>query len=135
MEQAVAAEPANMDLRMLYGRTLRDQKNYQAAAAEFWRVAQAKPESADAWSELAGMLTLLENYPQALAALDRVRTLGAETAGHHFFRAIILDKTRQYKPALESYERFLAMSQGKNTDQEFQARQRIRIIRKELEKQ
>lgn len=132
LEQAVAAEPGNLDLRMMYGRALRDQHRRQEAAAEFWRVAQARPDSAAAWSELAGVLILLENYPQALAALDRVRDLNAETAGHHFFRAIILDKTRQYRPALESYEKFLAASQGKNPDEEFQARQRVRIIQKEL---
>jgi len=132
MEQALAAEPSNTELRMMYGRTLRDLKKYQPAAAEFWSVAQAKPEAADAWSELAGMLILLDNYPQALAALDRVKALGAETAGHHFFRALVLDKTRQLKPALESYETFLAQSDGKNPQQEFQARQRVRIIQKEL---
>jgi hypothetical protein len=37
-----------------------------------------------------------------------------------------------YGPALESYEKFLAASEGKNPDEEFKARQRIRIIRKEL---
>jgi hypothetical protein len=38
------------------------------------------------------------------------------------------------KPALDAYTRFLSMSQGKHPDQEFQARQRARIIRLELEK-
>jgi tetratricopeptide (TPR) repeat protein len=132
LEQVVAAEPNNPELRMIYGRTLRDMKKYPDAAREFYRVAQAKPESAEAWSELAGMLILMENYPQALAALDRVRALGAETAAHHFFRAIILDKGKLYKPALESYEKFLSMSDGKNPNEEFKARQRVRIIKKEL---
>jgi tetratricopeptide (TPR) repeat protein len=107
-------------------------KKYPDAAREFYRVAQAKPDSAEAWSELAGMLILLENYPQALAALDRVRALGAETAAHHFFRAIILDKGKLYEPALASYEKFLAMSDGKNPNEEFKARQRVRIIKKDL---
>ena len=78
------------------------------------------------------MLILMENYPQALAALDRVRALGAETAAHHFFRAIILDKSKLYEPALASYEKFLSMSDGKNPKEEFKARQRVRIIKKEL---
>jgi protein O-GlcNAc transferase len=129
----VAEEPGDTDLRLLYGRALRDQKKYQAAAAEFFKVAQSKPDLAEAWSEFAGMSVLLENYPQALAALDRVRALGAETAGHVFYRAIVLDKTHQLKPALESYQKFLEMSQGKSQDHEFQARQRVRILTKELE--
>ena len=49
-------------------------------------------------------------------------------------RAIVLDKIKQYKPALESYQRFLEISQGQSPDEEFKARQRVRIIQKELSK-
>jgi tetratricopeptide (TPR) repeat protein len=132
LELAVAAEPENNKLRMMHGRTLRDQRKFAPAAAEFLRVAQAQPDSAEAWSELAGMLILLESYPQALAALDRLRALGSEEPAHHFFRAIILDKAGQHEPALESYEKFLAMSRGESPNEEFKARQRVRIIKKEL---
>jgi hypothetical protein len=38
------------------------------------------------------------------------------------------------KPALEAYQRFLALSNGKSPDQEFQARQRVRLLQRELEK-
>lgn len=134
LEQAIKSEPGDLDLRMAYARVLRDRKDYKAAAKEFYIVARAKPESAEAWSDLAAMLILLENYGPALAALDKVRELGAETPAHFFFRAIILDKHRQYEPALESYEKFLALSEGKSPDEEFKARQRIRAIKKELEK-
>jgi tetratricopeptide (TPR) repeat protein len=134
LEQAVQADPANLDLRMIYGRTLRDQKDYSAAARQFYQVAQAKPDSVEAFNELAAMLISLENYPQALAALDRIKALGGETAGHHYLRAIVLDKTKDLKGALASYQQFLAMSQGKHPDEEFKARQRMRIIQKELAK-
>ena len=119
---------------MIYGSTLRDQKQYAPAAREFFMATQRQPESKEAWSELAGMLILLENFPQAIIALDRVNALGGETPGHLFFRAIILDKTHQYKPALESYQKFLAAAGGKFPDEEFQSRQRVRIIQKELSK-
>jgi tetratricopeptide (TPR) repeat protein len=132
--EIVTAEPLNTDIRMTYARVLREQKKYAPAAQEFLRVAQAKPDYAEAWSDVAGMLILLENYQGALAALDRVRALGAEKAAHHYFRAIVLDKHKMYEPALASYEKFLATSEGKNPDEEFKARQRIRIIRKELGK-
>jgi Tfp pilus assembly protein PilF len=134
LEQAVAAEPANTDLRMTYGRALRDSRNFPAAAREFYTVARAKPDSKEAWNELVTMFLLTDNYPAALAALDKVKALGGETAAHHYFRAIILDKTRQLKPALESYETFLAMSKNQFPDEEFKARQRIRIIKRELSK-
>jgi tetratricopeptide (TPR) repeat protein len=132
LEQASGAEPSNIELRMTYGRALRDARRYLDAAKQFYRVTQLKPDSREAWSEFAAMLILTENYPQALAALDKTAALGGETAAHHYFRAMIYDKGRQYKEALASYEKFLSMSQNQHADEEFKARQRIKVIRKEL---
>lgn len=134
MRQALALAPGDPDLRLLYGRLLRDQKRFAEAASEFQRYAQARPDSVEGWSELAAMLVSLEQYPQALIALDRVRALNRESAGHHYLRAIVLDKSRDYKGALAAYQAFLAASQGRFPDEEFKARQRIRIIQKELER-
>jgi tetratricopeptide (TPR) repeat protein len=134
LEKAVAAEPASYDLRMDYGRALRDERQFIPAANQFAVAAKLKPDSKEAWNELAGVLTLAEQYPQALAALDRVRALGQEIAGDYFLRAIILDKLHDYRPALENYQKFLETSNGKNPDEEFQARQRSRIIQRILSK-
>jgi tetratricopeptide (TPR) repeat protein len=133
-EQATAAEPASYDLHMRYGRVLREQHQFIPAANQFAAAAKLQPDSKEAWNDLAGVLTLAEQYLQALAALDRVRDLRAEIPGDYYLRAIILDKLHDYKPALESYRRFLATSGGKNPDEEFQARQRSRIIEKILSK-
>ena len=134
VEQALAADANNYDLVMLHGRMIRDERKFPQAAQAFFRATQIKPDSAEAWSELAGVLVLVENYPAALAALDRIAALHAEKPGHVYLRAITLDKVKQYKPALQSYQRFLAMDGGKNPDEEFKARQRIRIIQNELSK-
>jgi tetratricopeptide (TPR) repeat protein len=119
---------------MIYGRALRDAHQLPQAAQQFYAAAQKKPDSVEAWNELAGVLIVHEDYAQGLAALDKVKALGAESAGGLFLRAITLDRLKQRQPALESYERFLAMDNGKNPDQEFQARQRARIIKQELTK-
>lgn len=134
LEAVVQAEPQRYDLRMILGRVQRDQKRYAPAAQQFLAAARLKADSVEAWNELAGMLIVLENFPQAVAALDRVKTLGGETPGTHYFRAIILDRMKQYQPALESYQTFLEGSQGQNPEEEFKARQRIRVIQKELSK-
>ena len=134
LEQALAAGNAGYETRMVYARVLRDAKDYPKAAQEFLRAAQLKPDSAEAWSDLAGMLILLNQDQQALAALDKIRALGAEKPGHHYLRAIVLDRNKQHKPALESYQRFLAVSDGKSPDEEFKARQRVRILEKETGK-
>jgi len=131
-EQILASEPNNYDIRMLHARILRDQRKFPAAAQDFFLAAKMKPDSAEAWSELAGVLVMAENYTAAFQALDRLAALHAEKPGHVYLRAITLDKIKQLKPALESYERFLSMSNGLNPDEEFKARQRVRILKKEL---
>ena len=85
-------------------------------------------------TELGDMLYMTGEYPQSPAAFEEAAKLGDHTAGNWFLRAIILDKLRQVKPAKEAYEQFLSLSQGKNSIQEFQARQRVRILQRELDK-
>lgn len=131
LKAALASNPKDYDLRMVVGRIQRDKHDYAVAAAEFLEAARLKPDSVKAWNEAANSLVLSEQYPQALAALDRIHSLHADTAGNFYYRAIILDKLHQVKPALASYQKFLAMSQGKFPDQEFIARQRSRILEKE----
>jgi tetratricopeptide (TPR) repeat protein len=134
LEQAVAAEPSNFDLRMMYARALRDRKQFPQAANQFYAAAKLKPSEIKPWSELGGMLYMTGEYQTALAAFDKARDLGQDTPGNWFLHAIILDKLRQLKPAVEAYQRFLSMSQGKNPDQEFQARHRLITLQKELER-
>ncbi len=131
LERALAAAPNDYDLRMVVGRIHRDKHEYLPAANQFLAAANLKPDSVEAWNEAAAVLVLVEQYPQALACLDKVHNLNADTAGDFYFRAIVLDKLHQVKPALASYRRFLEMSQGKSPDQEFIARQRSRILEKE----
>jgi len=133
LAQLTTAESQNFDLRMFYARILRDQRKIKEAAQQFYESTKLRPTAADAWSEFAGMLILDEQFPQALSALDKVKELGAETVGHVFFRATTLDHLNRRKEALEYYQRFLDQSKT-NPDQEFQARQRARILERELGK-
>jgi tetratricopeptide (TPR) repeat protein len=132
--KALETTPQDGDLRMFYGRLLRDEHKLPAAAREFSTVAQQHPDNVAAWSELTGVEVSAEQYQQALSALDHVRALHAETAGHLFLRAVVLEHLGLRKEALEAYNQFLTASEGKNPDQEFQARQRVRILGTELGK-
>lgn len=134
VEQILASDPNDFEIRMLHGRILRDQRKFPEAAQDFFRATKLKSESPEAWSEFAGVLVMAENYPAALGALDKLAALHAEKPGHVYLRAIVLDKIRDIKPALESYQKFLAMSNGQNPDEEFKARQRARILERELKK-
>jgi tetratricopeptide (TPR) repeat protein len=132
-EPLLAIDSKTFAQKMLYARVLRDQRKIKEAAQQFYEATKLNPKAPEAWSEFAGMLILDEQFPQALLALDKVKELGAENTGHVFFRATTLDRLNLRKEALEYYQRFLAQSKT-NPDQEFQARQRVRILQLELGK-
>ena len=134
LDQSVAAEPGNYALRMMYGRGLRDAKKYDPAAQQFFQATKLKPDSREAWNELAGMLYMLEKFPESLAALDRAHQLGDDTPGNYYFHAITYDKLRALKPALDYYREFLARSKGEFPDEEWKARQRAKLLDRELSK-
>jgi tetratricopeptide (TPR) repeat protein len=134
IQPALQASPNDFDLRMFYGKLLRDQRKFANAAEQFSAAARIKPNAADAWNELSAALVLSEQYPEAISAFDHIRALGAENPGNLFFRALSHDRLRQRPEAVENYNKFLAASQGKFPDQEFQARQRVRILQAELRK-
>lgn len=132
--QLVAAEPQAYDVRMFAGKLLLNMYKLGPAAAQFAAATKIQPDSIEAWKELSSALVINQNYLEGLAALERLRALGVETAGQMYFRAISYDHLRRLKDALAAYNKFLEASHGKNPDEEFKARQRARIIQYELDK-
>ncbi len=130
----VAATPDDYDLRLFYGRLLRDQRRFAEAGPQFLAASKLKPDAVQPWNELSGVLITAEQYPQALEALARVFALHAETPAHYYFRAISYDHLHVLKEALANYKKFLELSQGQHPDEEFKSRQRVRIIQNELDK-
>ncbi len=58
VEQILAADPDNFELRMLHGRIIRDQRKFPEAAEEFTRATKLKPDDSQAWSDLASVLVI-----------------------------------------------------------------------------
>jgi tetratricopeptide (TPR) repeat protein len=124
----VQHEPDNLEARLFLGRLLRDQKQYGPAAQQF-QAARLTPDSLEAWNEFTAALVLLQQHEAGAAGAGAgPRALGGENAAYHYLRATMLDARKEHKPALESYQRFLAMSEGKHPDEEFKARQRVRML-------
>ena len=134
LKAASAAEPADIDLHFRLGTALLETGENQSAAREFSAVVAKRPENQAAWNGIGFALYKLENYQGALQALDRAAQLGPEAPGNHFLRAIMLDKFKQFPAALDSYQKFLAAAAGHYPDDEFKARQRVRIITNLLNK-
>ena len=134
LKEAASKDPGNFQIRMAYGRALLDDHQLAAAEVEFGAAAKLKPDDAPAWQEYASMAYKNGHLEQALAGFDKARELGNDTPGNCFLRAIILDSLKQNKLALEAYQRFLTMSQGKFPDQEWQAKQRVKLLERETGK-
>ncbi len=134
LRAAVAAEPGSPDLRFRLATALLESGDYAGASREFLASLEKQPNNQEAWGGLGFALYRTENYQGAMKALDRSRQLGPEPPGNHYLRAIILDKFQQYPAALESYQKFLAEAGGRYPDDEFKARQRVRIITNLLNK-
>ncbi len=132
VQLAIQEAPDNYELHMIEGRLLRDRRQFMPAAQAFVDALQVRPDSPEAWKELAAMLIQIEDYPKALAALDRVEALGDAPVSVHFFRGLIWDKMRNPENALASYQRFLELSHDQYPDEEFKARQRILILKREI---
>jgi tetratricopeptide (TPR) repeat protein len=132
--QLVAAEPQAYDVRMFAGKVLLNLYKLEPAAAQFQAATKIQPDSVEAWKELSAVLVINKNYAEGIAALDRLRALGVESSGQWYFRAISCDHLHQLKEALAAYNKFLETSNGKSPDEEFKARQRVRMIQHELDK-
>ena len=131
VNQALAESADDFDLRMFYGRLLRDARKFPDAEQQFLAASKIKPDAIQPWNELAGVLIVAEQYTPAIAALDHSRALGGETTAHFYLRAISYDHLHDLKEALANYKTFLEKSNG-SPDEEFKARQRARIIQNEL---
>ena len=134
LEAALAQDPNNLELRLMYGRLHRDQRKFDAAAQQFYFVTKQDPKNVQAWRELSAMLISLKQDENALACFAKLKELGDDAPAHDFFRAVILDRNHQFQPALDAYRRFLSRAEGKFPDEEFKSRQRARILEKELSK-
>lgn len=134
LESALKQTPDDYDFLLTYGRLLRDQRNFTGAANQFIRALKVKPDDIPALNELAGMLISLNEDAKAMTVLDRLKALNAETSGQTFFRAVILDRNKQVRAALAAYQSFLSTSNGKFPDEEFKARQRVKVLEKEAAK-
>lgn len=128
LEDALRSNPDDYDVRMAVGKIYRDRHQYPAAAEQFTTAAKLQGNPVPALNEAVSAYVLAELYPQAIATLDKIHSLNADTAGDFYYRAIVMDKLHQIKPAIAAYQKFLEMSQGKYPDQEFIARHRSKLL-------
>ena len=134
LRRLLAHAPNDAVLHGRLGRLLLQKRDFPAAQQELVAALRLDPKLTDALRDLSSTYYLAENYSAALAAMDDLDKREQPGAGQWFVRALCYDKLRRQPEALEAYQKFLELNNGKASDQEFQARQRVRILKKMLKK-
>jgi len=135
LPKVIALAPEDAELHAKLGRLYLGQRNFTAAEQSLVAALRLQPQMLEAMRDLASTYYLGENYPAALRTQDSILKRETPNAFFWFVRATCFDKLGWKPQALETYEKFLALDQGHSDKQDFQARERIKVIRRELERQ
>jgi predicted Zn-dependent protease len=133
LQQAVGLAPRDAQLIGGLGRIYLQKRDFPAAEKELKAALQLDPNNLVYWKDLSSTYYLAGNCPATLATLDVVAKSEPPGSGAWFIRALCYDKLHQFKPALEAYDKFLALEQGKTSDQVWQAQQRSKVLKHMLE--
>ena len=133
LRQAVEVAPGEAELHGGLGRVYLERRDFPAAEKELRAALRLDGKNLVYWKDLNSTFYLAGNYPAALEALDEIAKVEQPIAGTWFIRALCYDKLKQPKPALEAYQKFLALDQDKNPVQVWQAQQRSKVLRRILE--
>jgi Flp pilus assembly protein TadD len=133
LQQAITLAPRDAQLIGGLGRVYLQKRDFPSAEKELKTALQLDRNNLAYWKDLSSTYYLSGNYPATLATLDVIAKAEPPTSGAWFIRALCYDKLRQFKPALEAYDRFLTLEDGKTSDQIWQAQQRSKVLKHMLE--
>lgn len=128
------SQPGDAETHALLGRVHLERRDFPAAERELKAALQLAPQSNQTLKDLMSVYYLAQSYPAALAVQDELLKRETPVAAFWFIRATCYDKLMRKQEAVDAYEKFLQLDQGRSETQDFQARQRVRILRRELER-
>jgi tetratricopeptide (TPR) repeat protein len=132
--EALAQTPNEPELHRALGQSLLDQQKFPEAEAEFRASLKLDPRSREAAKGLATSLYLQKKYPEAVPVLEALIRAPDAPVGTFFILATCYDHLHIIDKAFEYYTRFLELSHDQSPDQEWQARQRAKLLQRELRK-
>lgn len=132
LTRALQLSQADPELFAWLGRVELELRDFPAAVKWLNQSLAMSPNSAGPLRDLVDAYYLGGDYPSTLAALDRLAKIETPKTISWFVRATCYDKLMHKPEAIEAYQKFLDLDQGKSDTQDFQARQRIRILGDEL---
>ena len=122
------AAPNDPDLLIGHAQNLTRELKYAEAFAAFDKATQIDPANPDGWSGLAFAASKTSKPSITLHALTMRSKFLPEVPSSYFLWAISYDSLHQTKAAATYYHHFLDSAAGKYPDQEWQARQRLKVL-------
>ena len=126
----LAASPQDPDLLVGHGQNLVRQMKYAQAFDVFDKATQLNPRNADAWSGLAFAASRTDRPAVTVHALTMRARLLPDNASTYFLWATAYDSLHQKTEAAAYYHHFLDSAAGKFPTEEWQARERLKILEK-----
>jgi superkiller protein 3 len=130
----VVAEPNDEEWHARLGRLYLEKRDFPAAERELLEALRLDAKLTEAVRDLAAVYYLGEKYEAALRVQDELARRQTPNAGWWFIRGACYDKLHRLPEAIAAYQKFLALDEGRSDKQGFQARQRIRTLKRELER-
>jgi len=134
LKQALALAPNEAHLHAGLGHLYRQLGDFPNAERELKLALQIDRNNLVYWKDLSSTYYLAGNCPATLSVLDVIAKAETPGAGPWFIRALCYDKLNQVQAALDAYRKFLELDENKNADQVWQAKQRIHVLEKSVEK-
>jgi tetratricopeptide (TPR) repeat protein len=122
---AVQKMPRNADAHYSLGLLLMHEKKFEESQKELLIAINLKPDMVEAYGNLAVVAASNKNYVLTMRALDVRAKYLPEMPATYFLRATTYDNLKVIPKAVEYYQQFLAVDDGKFPDQEWQARHRL----------
>ena len=130
----LAVSSTDSKLHFHLGTLCLHQRDFDCALRSFAMALKLNAGCIECYSNLGAVFLLTDKYPEAISALSKFRELKPETPGTYFYLGLAYDKLRDVPNAMSNYQRFLEMDQGKNDKQDFQARERLKVLKKTIQK-
>jgi len=125
----LASKPNDATLLLGHGQNLIRMLRYTDAFVAFTRVTESEPGNADGWSGLAFAASRTNHPEVTVHALTMRSKFLPEVPSTYFLWATAYDSLHQKVQAATYYQHFLESSAGKFPDQEWQARQRLKLLK------
>jgi predicted Zn-dependent protease len=126
--ELLAAAPNDAAMQLEHGQNLVRLQRFSEAFTAFSKATELDPSNPDGWSGLAFAASRTNQPAVTLHALTMRSKYQKEIPSTYFLWATAYDSLHQRGQAAAYYQHFLDSSAGKFPDQEWQARQRLKIL-------